>query len=281
MVGSFDNVSHERLLEFVRIRVTDTALLNLIEKFLNAGYVDDGLLVEPESGTPQGSILSPILSNIFLHYLLDEWFETTVKNHVNGFCGLVRYADDFVCVAQYAEDAEQIERALKKRFGKYGLEIHPTKSRKFSFGRFERENAVKQNRKANTFDFLGITHHCGKTRGGKFKVGRRTSRKKFIRKCKEMNDWLKAIRNRVKTKNWWKILASKLRGHYQYYGVSENYDGIKRFYAQTIRNTHKWLNRRSQKRKMSWVKFLNYLKHYPIPKPRIVHSFYVGRCSVS
>ena len=279
--GFFDNVDHELLLDFIRIRIADPSLLTLIGRFLKAGYVDSGLLVTPESGTPQGSILSPILANIFLHYVLDEWFETTVKNHSNGFCELVRYADDFVCTVQYGDDAERIEKALKHRFEKHGLEIHPEKSRKFSFGRYEKVNADKQNRRANTFDFLGVTHYCAASREGKFKVGRKTSRKKFIKKCKEMNEWLKAIRNQVKTKEWWKILAAKLRGHFQYYGVSENYAGISRFYKQTLRMTHKWLNKRSQKRKMSWDKFQSYLKHYPLPQPKIVHSFYDGKCTVS
>jgi group II intron reverse transcriptase/maturase len=148
--GFFDNVNHEHLLEFIRIRIADPSMLNLIGKFLKAGYVDAGLLVEPDAGTPQGSILSPILSNIFLHYVLDEWFEKTVKSHVRGFCELVRYADDFVCAVQYADDAERIERALKNRFSKYGLEIHPAKSRNITFGRFEQATAGKQNRKPNT-----------------------------------------------------------------------------------------------------------------------------------
>ena len=142
-------------------------------------------------------------------------------------------------------------------------------------------NADKQNRRANSFDFLGLTHYCAESRNGKFKVGRKTSRKKFAGKCRDMNEWLKAIRNQVKTKDWWKILASKLRGHFQYYGVSENYAGISRFYKQTLRMTHKWLNKRSQKRKMSWDKFQSYLKHYPLPQPKIVHSFYDGKCTVS
>jgi group II intron reverse transcriptase/maturase len=272
--GFFDNVDHDKLMEFIRIRITDTALLNLIGKFLKAGYIDNGQLVKSDKGTPQGSILSPMLANIFLHYVLDEWFETTVKNHVRGFCELVRYADDFVCVVRYADDAERIEQALKNRFSKYGLEIHPTKSRKITFGRFEKENSRKQNRRPNTFDFLGFTHYCDTSRKGNFKLGRKTSRKKFSAKCREMNDWLRSIRNQVKTKNWWKILAAKLRGHFQYYGVSENYVSIARFYKLTIIMVHKWLNRRSQKRKMSWAKFTEYLGHYPLPKPRIVHKFY-------
>ena len=276
--GFFDNVSHEWLLSFLRMRIADSSLLALIEKFLKAGYIDGRLLVRSEQGTPQGSILSPTLANVFLHYVLDIWFETVVKAHVRGFCGLVRYADDFVCAVQYAGDAERIELALKRRFEKHGLEIHPTKSRRISFGRYERENAEKQGRRPNTFDFLGFTHHCGKTRTGKFKVGRRTSRKKFAAKCKAMNDWLRETRNKVATKEWWKTLKAKLRGHYQYYGVSENYAGVARFYYATVGMLHKWLNRRSQKRKMNWERFKHYLECYPLPKPKICHSFYGSPC---
>ncbi len=272
--GFFDNVSHEELMEFLRIRIADTSLLLLINKFLKAGYIDERLLVRTEMGTPQGSILSPMLANVFLHYVLDTWFNSVVKNHVRGFCEIVRYADDFVSVVQFADDAERIERAFKSRFGRYGLEIHPTKSRKFSFGRYERQNAKQQNRRSNTFDYLGFTHFCDLSRRGKFKIGRRTSRKKFVTKCKEMNDWLGKIRNKVETKEWWKILKAKVRGHIQYYGVSENYAGIAKFYKITVRLARKWLNRRSQKRKMSWDKFIHYLERYPLPKPKIVHNFY-------
>jgi len=272
--GFFDHVDHEKLMEFIQRRIADTALLSLISKFLKAGYVDDGLLVRLDEGTPQGSILSPLLANIFLHYVLDEWFETTVKDHVRGFCELIRYADDFVCIIQIADEAERIEQALKNRFSKYHLEIHPTKSRKLSFGRFERENARNQNRKPNTFDFLGFTHYCDISRKGNFKLGRKTSSKKFVAKCRAMKVWLRTIRNKVKTKDWWKTLEAKLRGHYQYYGVSENYAGIARFYKIVLKMVHKWLNRRSQKRKMNCANFTEYLEHYPLPKPKIVHKFY-------
>ena len=270
----FDKVSHDDLMDFIRIRIKDTSILLLIERFLKAGYVDDNLLVRTDEGTPQGSILSPLLANIFLHYVLDEWFEKVVKVNTEGFCAIIRYADDFVCVTQKAEAAKKIEKALKNRFNKYGLETHPTKSRRISFGRYEKENAGRQNRRPNTFDFLGFTHYWDKNRNGKFKLGRKTSRKKFITKCKDMNQWLKKIRNKEKTKEWWKTLRSKLRGHFQYYGVSGNYKWIDNYYKETMRLLHKWLNRRSQKRKMSWEKFNNYLTHYPLPRPRIRHNFY-------
>jgi RNA-directed DNA polymerase len=274
--GFFDNVSHEHLMDFLRIRIKDSALLHLIEKFLKAGYVDNDLLVETEQGTPQGSILSPILANIFLHYVLDIWFESSTKRHVHGFCEIVRYADDFVCVVQNEREAVRIEKALKNRFNRFSLEIHPEKSRRMSFGRYESQNAAKQKRRANTFDFLGFTHFCDRTRIGRFKLGRKTSRKKFAAKCKDMNQWLKSIRNRAKTKEWWPTLCAKLRGHFQYYGVSGNYAAITAYHRRTLYAVHKWLNRRSQKRAMNWARFYEYLKHYPLPTPKIRHNFYTG-----
>ena len=272
--GFFDNVSHEHLMEFLRKRISDKSMLMLLEKFLKAGYVDDGLLVRSNKGTPQGSILSPILANVFLHYVLDEWFENVVKSNVIGFCELVRYADDFICVVQFEKDAIRIERALYNRFNRYGLEIHPEKSGRISFGRYEVQNAKSENRRANIFTFLGFTHYCTKTKRGGFKIGRKTSKKKFAEKCKNMNDWMRKVRSNITTKILWDKLASKLRGHYQYYGISENSKSIGRFYYFTIGCLHKWMNRRSQRSAVSWQKLNEYLAFYPLPKPSIKCSLY-------
>jgi len=278
--GFFDNVDHNILMEFLKIRVKDRTLLLLIKRFLKVGYIDDNLLVKSEKGTPQGSILSPMLANIFLHYVLDEWFDKTVKRYVNGYCEIVRYADDFICLVQFPKEAQKILRALENRFNKYKLQLHPDKTRVFPFGRVEKQSAKISNRKANTFDFLGFTHYCDKTRKGHFKVGRKTSAKKFRAKAKTLNLWLKKIRNQILTKDWWKILALKLQGHYEYYGISENYHSIYTFYKLAIKLAKKWMNRRSQKKKMSWSKMTQYLLLYPLPKPSIRHNFYTSSHNV-
>lgn len=273
--GFFDSVPHDRLMEFLKRRIGDTAMQELIGKFLKAGFIDKGEYNETNKGTPQGSILSPLLSNVFLHYTLDMWFEYTVRAHVRGYVQLVRYADDFVIAVQYQDDARRIEKAVKSRFAKYGLEIHPSKSRNISFGRYEKQNAGSQGRKPNTFDFLGFTHFCDKTRRGKFKLGHKTSRKKFALKCKEMHEWLKSIRNKVESKEWWQTLKTKLRGHYQYYGISGNYPNIRRYYWRTLQMTRYWMNRRSQRKNLTVGKFRNYLERHPLPKPEIKHATYV------
>ena len=272
--GFFDNVSHTWMMEFLQVRIKDPSFLLLIRRFLKAGYMDAGMFVASDRGTPQGGNLSPMLSNIFLHYVLDLWIEKKMRPQARGACYMVRYADDFVCMIQYQDDAQHIEAALRERFAQFGLELHSEKTRTTSFGRYERENAQRQQRKANTFDFLGFTQFCGTSRNGKFIVGRQTSRKKFRQKCKEMNDWLRKIRNHKKAKEWWPTLAAKLRGHYQYYGVSGNMRSLNRFYIKTVRLTRKWLNRRSQRKRFYWKGFIEYLKYYPMPRPRIMHNFY-------
>jgi RNA-directed DNA polymerase len=272
--GCFDNLSHDWLIKFLGVRIKDPSLLNIIRRLLKAGYLEADMKVATEQGTPQGGNLSPLLCNVFLHYVLDLWFEKKIRPHVNGDAYLVRYADDFVCMVRTVGAAREIEAMLKERFTKFDLELHSEKTRVLSFGRYERDNAQTQKREPNTFDFLGFTHYCGTSRKGKFMVKRTTSRKKFRQKCKDMNAWLKAVRNTAPAKDWWPILAAKLRGHYQYYGISGNRPALQRYHSTTLRLTRKWLNRRSQRGKISWERFTDYLKHYPLPSPRIVHNLY-------
>ena len=270
----FDSVSHSGLMRCLQVRIKDPSFLLLIQRFLKAGYFEAGRIVATEQGTPQGGNLSPMLSNIFLHYVLDLWFEKRLKRQVRGVCFLVRYADDFVCMVQYQEDAQYILQALRERFAQFDLVLHPEKTRVISFGRYERQNARRQRRRPNTFDFLGFTHYCDRSRKGKFIVGRKTSRKKFRQKCRELNAWLKAVRSVCPVKEWWPVLKAKLRGHYQYYGISGNMRTLSRYYHLAVRLALKWLNRRSQRRSFSWERFRTYLDHYPLPKPRIVHNLY-------
>jgi group II intron reverse transcriptase/maturase len=272
--GFFDNVSHEWLMKFLRVRIKDSSLLLLIERFLKAGYFEAGRIVATERGTPQGGNLSPLLSNIFLHYVLDLWFEKRLKRAVRGACHLVRYADDFVVMVQYQDEARHVMQALGERFTQFGLELHPEKTRVIGFGRYERENARRQKRRPNTFDFLGFTHFCGKNRWGKFNVGRKTSRKKFCKKARELNTWLSQVRSLHAVKEWWPILKAKLAGHYQYFGICGNSRMLLRYYRLAVRLAFHWLNRRSQKQSFNKRSFSEYLKRYPLPPPRIVHSPY-------
>jgi group II intron reverse transcriptase/maturase len=272
--GCFDNISHEWLMKFLGVRIKDPSLLIIIRRILKAGYLEADMKVATEQGTPQGGNLSPLLCNVFLHYVLDLWFEKKIKPQVNGDAHLVRYADDFICMVRTVGAAREIEEMLKERFTKFDLELHPEKTCVLSFGRYERENAAKQNRRPNTFDFLGFTHYCDTSRRGKFMVNRKTSSKKFRQKCKDMNAWLKMIRDKAPAKDWWPTLASKLRGHYQYYGISGNMPALQRYHSRTLRLTRKWMNRRSQRGKYSWRQFWDYLEHYPLPEPRIVHNLY-------
>lgn len=275
--GFFDNVDHEWMMKMLQEKIADKNLLKLINKFLKAGVMEDGVIEISDKAVPQGGLISPILSNIYLHYALDLWFEKVVKRDTKGFVELIRYCDDFVILAQYKEDTDMILKSTNERLNKFGLDLSQEKTRVIEFGRYATQNAEKRGCKPATFDFLGFTHICDKSRKGNFKVGRITKKKKYNAKLVEMNNWLKDIRNAVKMKEWWKILEAKLRGHYQYYGVSGNYASISAFYRETCKLVFKWINRRSQKKSMNVEKFIDYIKKYPLPKPSIKHNFYILR----
>jgi len=270
----FDTVDHKRLIELLRKRIADPSIIRLIGRFLKAGVIEEGRYYQTDKGTPQGGILSPILSNIYLHYCLDLWFEKVVKKHAIGFCQLIRYADDFVACFQKVAEARAFGKDLRKRLDKYGLRVSEEKSRIIPFGRYPYLSAQKEGKKLATFDFLGFTHYCTKTRRGYFKVGRKTSKAKFRQGIKELNQWLKSIRNMVKLQEWWEVLRIKLLGHYHYYGISGNMAQMKAYYKQAVRLAFKWANRRSQKRSYSWAQFHRVLKYNPLPKPKIYHLTY-------
>lgn len=272
--GFFDNVDHDWLMRCVEQRISDKNLLRLLKRFLKAGIIEEGKYISSEKGTPQGGIISPVLANIYLHYVLDLWFEKVEKGKFGCYIGMVRYCDDFVICVQRKEAAEQLLLELTDRLAKFGLELSAEKTRIVEFGRYARENSRKKGHKHGSFTFLGFTHFCDTGRKGHFKVGRKTDRTKFSVKVKEMNQWLKAVRNTSKPKAWWPILAAKLRGHFQYYGVSGNFMGISCFHYRIIRLVFKWLNRRSQKKSYNWEQFKVYLSRHPLPKPKIYHNLY-------
>jgi group II intron reverse transcriptase/maturase len=276
--GFFDTINHDWMIKFLEHRIKDKSLIRLIARFLRTGYMERGCLYKSEQGTPQGGVISPILANIYLHYVLDLWMVRIIKKRFRGAVEIVRYADDFIICVQYADEALELLRLLNERMKKFGLELSSDKTRIIEFGRYAAGNARKKEKKPETFDFLGFTHYCDKSRKGRFKVGRKTERKRYFARLKEMNCWLKSVRNRLSVKDWWLILKSKLRGHFQYYGVSENYKSIRLFYRNTIRLVYKWLNRRSQRKSFNWQCFVEYLRIYEIPKPKIFHNFYALKC---
>jgi group II intron reverse transcriptase/maturase len=274
--GFFDNVNHEWMMECLKQRIADMSLLRLIKRFLISGYVEEGKHHAVDKGTPQGGVISPMLANIYLHYILDLWMTKVVKKQVGGYVEMIRYADDFVICVQSKAEAEKILVMLKERLGKFGLELAEDKTRIVEFGRFAEKNSKRNGGKPGTFSFLGFTHFCSRTRKGGFKVGRKTDRKKFVAKMKEMNKWLKSVRSYLPVKEWWQVLIQKLRGHYQYYGVSENSRGISSYYYEVKHLVFKWLNRRSQKKSMNWEQFNAYCCRHRLPQPRIYFNLYTS-----
>jgi group II intron reverse transcriptase/maturase len=266
--GFFDNLDREKLREIMRQRVNDGGIIRLIGKWLNAGVIDGEDLNYPERGTPQGSVISPILANVFLHHVLDDWFVREVKPRMKGRVFLIRYADDAVIGCELEEDARRIMTVLPKRFGRFGLTVHPKKTK---LVRFEKPKGDGPGNGGETFDFLGFTHYWARSRRGYWVIKRRTAKTRVSRTMKAFWRWCRENRHMPVPKQHSK-LSRWLRGHYQYYAIRGNYQALERTYEQVRRAWRYWLSRRSHKGKITWERYEELWKTIPLPRPRIIHA---------
>jgi len=263
--GFFDNIDHDWLIKMLEQRVNDKPFIELIRKWLKAGILDtDGKVIHPLSGTPQGGIVSPVLANIYLHYVLDLWFERVIKAKCTGEVYLSRYADDFVCLFQYKAEAEWFYTQLPERLRKFKLSLSGEKTQIISFTKWRMQENSR-------FDFLGFEFRWGKDRKGKAHVIRRTSRKKLKKAIANFSQWCKENRN-LRLRKLISILKAKLRGYYNYYGVKGNYRSLREFWMKAQEILHKWLNRRSQRKSYNKRGFYELLKHFEVPRPRITEQ---------
>ena len=272
----FDTLGHGHLRTFLRLRVRDGVLLRLIDKWLKAGVMEDGCVSYPEAGAPQGGVASPLLSNVFLHYVLDLWFERDVKPRLRQRAFLVRYADDFVIGFRDQGDAQRVLEVLPKRFGKYGLSVHPTKTRLVPFcppsAKAEGQGGPGAGR-PGTFDLLGFTHYWARSLRGYWVIKLKTAADRFSRAVRSIDQWCRGNRHITLSEQQQK-LNEKLRGHYAYYGVTGNSGALSRFLWEVQRRWRKWLSRRSRTRSMNWARFRRLLQHYPLAGVRTVRSAY-------
>jgi hypothetical protein len=260
---------------FLQHRVRDGVLKKLIHKWLKAGVMEDGSISYPDAGSPQGGVISPILSNVFLHYVLDVWFEEEVKPRLAGRAFLIRFADDFAIGFRHERDACRVMKVLPKRFAKYGLTVHPDKTRLINFtspAKSARDGDEKSNHSPGSFDLLGFTHYWGKSRRGAWVVKRKTASNRFTRAVRSIAQWCRNNRHRSLSQQHAK-LSQKLHGHYAYYGITGNSAALSRFKHEVHRRWHKWLNRRNRQRELLWPEFNALLKRFPLPNPRIVHRY--------
>ena len=267
----FDSIPHPDLRAILDQRVTDGVIRRMIDKWLKAGVLEDGLLRLATEGTPQGGVISPMLSNIFLHHVLDEWVENTVKPRLAGPCTLVRFADDFVMTFKNHRDAQRVLDVLAKRLGRYGLTLHPDKTRFIDF-RPERQGGSPPDCKGPPFDFLGFTHTWVKSQKGKNVVRQRTAKSRLARALAAVNDWCRQNRHQPLLDQHAR-LSAKLVGHYAYYGITGNMPQLGRYFRQVTRAWRKWLGRRSRAQPIPWDRFTALLDRHPLPRPRIIHRY--------
>jgi RNA-directed DNA polymerase len=270
----FDTIDHGHLREFLKRRVRDGVILRLIGKWLNAGVLEDGAVTTPEHGTPQGGVISPLLANIFLHYVLDEWFAEEVRPRLKGEAFLIRYADDFVIGVAREDDARRIMDVLPKRMSKYGLTVHPEKTRLVRFrppAAESSETTEGPTTPPETFDFLGFTHSWGRSRVGGWVVKRKTAKGRFKRALQALSDWCRENLHQPMAEQHQK-LSQKLQGHFGYYGVTGNFPSLQEFLREARKIWKRWLSRRSRAGPLSWTDFSRLEKRYSLPRARVVHS---------
>jgi group II intron reverse transcriptase/maturase len=268
--GFFDTIDRSHLRAFIKQRVSDGGILRLIGKWLSAGVLESGELSYPDQGTPQGSVASPLLANLFLHHVLDDWFVKEVQPRMKGRCFLVRFADDFIIGFESKADAQRVMAILPKRFGRFNLTIHPEKTAMIAFNKpLRRERSA---RGKGTFDFLGFTHYWAKTSRGYWVIKRKTVAKRLRRFMKGIWTWCRDNRHVPLTEQY-RILCSKLRGYYQYHGIRGNIEALRVVVAHTRRAWRYWLSRRSHKGRLNWQKYeASVGRKFPLPKPRIIHN---------
>jgi group II intron reverse transcriptase/maturase len=267
--GFFDSIDHAQLREVLRKRVNDGEIVRLIGKWLQAGVLEEDILSYSDTGTPQGGVISPMLANIFLHTVLDEWFDQVVRPRMRGRCFMVRFADDFVIGFEREDDAKRVMAVVPKRFAKYGLRIHPDKTKLIPF----QKPSSRQDKpdEPESFTFLGLTHFWAKSRRGYWVIKRKTASKRLKRAARAFWVWCRNNRH-APIQEQYRMLCSKLRGHYQYYGIRGNISSLEKLFHRVQRMWKYWLSRRSHKGYMNWDKFVKSLQYLPLPTPRIVHS---------
>jgi len=273
----FETLDHAQLREMLSRRVRDGVVLRLIDKWLQAGVLEEGVLTTPDAGTPQGGVISPLLANIYLHYVLDEWLEREVKPRLVGKAFMVRYADDFVIGFENESDAKRVYEVLPKRFAKYGLTLNEEKTRLIDFQRptasSKKAEPGKRKQPSGKFDLLGLTHYWGKSKKGYWVVQRKTAGSRFARALKTIASWCRTHYH-DKVDEQCRSLGQKLRGHFGYYGITGNAYALRRFRHEVSRVWFKWLGRRQRHGYFSWPDFNAFLQRYPLPPARVVLSLY-------
>jgi group II intron reverse transcriptase/maturase len=275
--GFFDNVQHEWLMKFLGHRIGDKRVLRYVKRFLKAGVFEHGEIAATEQGTPQGGVVSPLPANVYLHYSLDLWYARVFSRSCAGRSRLIRYADDCVVCFQRESDARRFRADLEERLGRFGLEVAAEKTKVLEFGPLAESKARARGEKAQTFDFLGLTHYCSRTRNGRrFRMKRLTSRKKFKAKLLALKEWLKANRTSP-VPELMKTVVAKVRGHIAYYGVTDNSHGIGRYVHAVRLLLFKWLDRRGKRGSMTLEKFRQFLNKFPLPRPLILVNLFESR----